>query len=55
MSSECSKISKQSTTGKRKQVLLSTSSAVKTPENTQDPGNPEPAGEGNIQMEYSFG
>jgi len=35
---------------------VSTSSAVKTPENTEeDPGNPEPAGEGNIQMEYSFG
>jgi hypothetical protein len=33
----------------------STSSAMKTPENTEaDPDDPEPADEGDIQMEYSF-
>jgi hypothetical protein len=32
----------------------STSSATKTPENTEDdPDDPERAGEGDIQMEYS--
>jgi 16S rRNA A1518/A1519 N6-dimethyltransferase RsmA/KsgA/DIM1 with predicted DNA glycosylase/AP lyase activity len=31
----------------------STSSAIKTPKNTQDPDYPEPADEGDIQMEYS--
>jgi hypothetical protein len=32
---------------------LSISSAMKTPENTEDDPDPEPAHEGDIQMEYS--
>jgi hypothetical protein len=36
-------------------LSLSSASTVKTPEHTEeDPGDPESANEGDIQMQYSF-